>query len=108
MMDYDNMICKKYTLTNVRFAHTFIPETAIFVPQKRKTNHIREEVVKMGTTASTAPKMLTIQQTAKLTGISEFHIRKLLRENKIVHIRTGVKYLVNFDKFIEYLNSGTE
>lgn len=36
MMDYDNMICKKYTLTNVRFAHTFIPETAIFVPQRKK------------------------------------------------------------------------
>lgn len=35
-MDYDNLICKKYTLTNVRFAHTSIPKTAIFVPQKKK------------------------------------------------------------------------
>ena len=37
---------------------------------------------------------------------SEFHIRRLIKANRIKYIRTGAKYLVNFDKFVEYLNNG--
>ena len=50
------------------------------------------------------PRMLTIKETAKETGISYDSIRKLCMQNKIVYIRLGAKYLVNYDRFIDYLN----
>ena len=30
----------------------------------------------------------------------------MCKQNKIVHIKSGNKFLVNVDKFIEYLNTG--
>ena len=55
---------------------------------------------------SIAPRMVTIKKLSEQTGISEFHIRRLIKSNRIKYIRTGTKYLVNFDKFVEYLNNG--
>lgn len=52
------------------------------------------------------PEMLTIRETAARTGLSYDFIRKLCLQRKIVFIRTGTKYLVNYSKFIEYLNQG--
>jgi len=52
------------------------------------------------------PTMLTIKEAAEKTGVSYDCIRKLCLQNKIVHIRAGVKYLINFEKFVEYLNAG--
>lgn len=52
------------------------------------------------------PRMKTIQQVANETGLAYGNIMNLCKQNKIVHIRTGAKYLVNFDKLIEYLNAG--
>ena len=60
----------------------------------------------MDTTIAIAPRMMTVKQLSEQTGISEFHIRRLLKSNRIKYIRTGTKYLVNFDKFVEYLNNG--
>ena len=54
------------------------------------------------------PRMRTIQQTADLTGLSYHHIRTLCRQHKIVAVRSGKKWLVNLDKFIEYLNNPQE
>ncbi len=51
------------------------------------------------------PTMLTIKETAKTTGIAEHFIRSLAIENKIIHVRCGKKYLINLEKFIEYLNN---
>ena len=56
--------------------------------------------------ASKIPEMLTIRETANRTGVSYDAIRKLCLQNKIVYIRAGKKFLVNFDKFCEYLNAG--
>jgi excisionase family DNA binding protein len=50
------------------------------------------------------PKMLTIQQAAAATGMSYHAIWQLCRENKIVHIRVGSKYLINEAKLVQYLN----
>lgn len=50
------------------------------------------------------PQMLTIRELAEHTGLSESHIRKLCKTNKIKYIRAGVKYLINYDRFIDYLN----
>lgn len=50
------------------------------------------------------PTMLTIKNCAERTGLSYDYIRKLCLQNKIVYIRAGNKYLVNFEKFIDFLN----
>lgn len=52
------------------------------------------------------PEMLPIKEVASRTGLSYDYIRKLCIENRIVYVRAGVKYLVNFQKFCEYLNKG--
>lgn len=53
-----------------------------------------------------APRMRTIDEVSKLTGLFYTFIRKLCLSGKVVHIKTGRKYLVNLDKFYEYLNTG--
>lgn len=60
----------------------------------------------MGDIVSIAPRMMTVKQLSEQTGISEFHIRRLIKGNRVTYIRTGTKYLVNYDKFVEYLNNG--
>ena len=52
------------------------------------------------------PKMKTLREMASLTGLSYDYIRKLCLEGRIVHIKTGKKYLVNYDRFIDFLNTG--
>lgn len=61
------------------------------------------------------PRMMTIEQlidTVKQadenTAITRYFVRQLCKENKIVHIKAGQKYLINYDKFIDYLNYGSE
>ncbi len=54
------------------------------------------------------PRMRTIQQTADLTGLSYHYIRNLCRQGQIVAVQSGKKWLVNLDKFIEYLNNPQE
>ena len=53
----------------------------------------------------TAPTMLTIKQTAERTQLAQHYIRQLCLENKIVFRKAGAKYLINYEKFIEYLNN---
>ena len=53
-----------------------------------------------------APRMRTINETAKETGFPAHAIRQLVKENKIVFVQCGAKALVNVEKFIEYLNEG--
>ena len=52
------------------------------------------------------PEMITLKDASNRTGISYDWLRKLCLKGKIVHIRAGSKYLVNFGKLIEYLNTG--
>lgn len=52
------------------------------------------------------PTMLTIKQTAEKTNLPYELIRKLCLQNKIIFIKSGSKYLINFEKFIDYLNGG--
>lgn len=51
------------------------------------------------------PKMLTIRQTAETGILPEFAIRRLVKENKIPHVMTGNKALVNFTLLCQQLNS---
>lgn len=50
------------------------------------------------------PRMKTIKEMAALTGLSYTSLRNLCLEKKIVHIRAGKKYLINYDRFVDYLN----
>lgn len=52
------------------------------------------------------PIMLTIAETSKRCGISYDFIRKMCLSNQIVYVRAGTKYLINWQKFKEYLNGG--
>ena len=50
------------------------------------------------------PTMLGIKETARQTGLAEHFIRQLCIQGKIIHVKCGKKYLVNLEKFIDYLN----
>ena len=53
------------------------------------------------------PEMLSIQQTSSKTGLSQYYIRQLCLNDEIVYVKSGNKYLINFDRFIDYLNGGS-
>ena len=53
----------------------------------------------------TIPTMIGIKETAIRTGLAQHYIRQLCIDGKIVRVRCGKKYLVNLEKFIDYLNS---
>lgn len=48
--------------------------------------------------------MLTIKELSRKTGVSEHHIRNLCKTNQIRHIKSGTKYLINYERFLDYLN----
>ena len=52
------------------------------------------------------PEMISIRQAAARTGLSYDYIRKLCLQQKIVYVKAGTKYLVNFGKLIAFLNDG--
>ena len=54
------------------------------------------------------PQMVTIKEAAERTGLANFYIRQLCLQNKIIHVKAGRKYLVNFNKLIEFLNGETK
>lgn len=52
------------------------------------------------------PTMVTIREASRRTGVSYDFIWKLCRSNQIVFVKAGTKYLVNLEKFVEFLNGG--
>ncbi len=52
------------------------------------------------------PRMVPLQTLADESGISYKALWLMCKQNKIVHIKSGNKFLVNVDKFVEYLNTG--
>lgn len=52
------------------------------------------------------PTMLTIKETVQKTGLSEYFLRALVSQKKIVFVYTGRKFLINYEKLIDYLNRG--
>jgi excisionase family DNA binding protein len=54
------------------------------------------------------PRMETIKKTAEIFGLPENMIRQKAKSGEIVAIKAGERYLVNMDKFAEYLNTNTE
>ena len=54
------------------------------------------------------PKMLSIAQTAKVIGLAKHYVRQLVLQGKVKYIRSGVKYHLNLDSLINYLNNGDD
>ena len=54
------------------------------------------------------PRMLTMREASRETGLSYNHIRSLSKSGKIVSIQAGNRILINREKLIDYLNSGKE
>lgn len=52
------------------------------------------------------PTMLTICQAAEKANLSPYFVRKLVHENRIFYVKSGCKYLINFERLLEYLNTG--
>lgn len=52
------------------------------------------------------PRMMTIRELAKEAGISEYSIRRMVKEGKIPSVNIGSKYLINYSKVCELLNQG--
>lgn len=50
----------------------------------------------------------SIRETAKLTGLSEYHIRQLHKSGVVPGIYSGKKFLVNVPSLLESLNASTE
>lgn len=50
------------------------------------------------------PEMISIKEASSRTGLSYEFIRALCIKGKIVHIKNGVKYLINYGKLCQYLN----
>lgn len=57
------------------------------------------------TVTRTVPQMATIQETARLFGLPEHLVRQKVLNGEVVAISAGRRYLVNVDKFADYLNS---
>jgi excisionase family DNA binding protein len=53
-----------------------------------------------------APEMVPIHEASSRTGLSYYFIRQLCLQDEIVYVKAGNKYLINFDRFIDYLNGG--
>lgn len=54
------------------------------------------------------PEMLTIDQTAKRSGLSAYAVRKLARSStgQAFTVRVGTKYLINWGRFTAFFNCG--
>ena len=55
-------------------------------------------------TEKKVPRMATIKTASAESGLSYDAIRKMCLQKKIAFIRSGTKYLINMDRFIDYLN----
>lgn len=52
------------------------------------------------------PEMLTIQEVSNRTKLSYDTIRRFCLDGKIVYIKTGNKFLVNWSSVLDYFNTG--
>lgn len=52
------------------------------------------------------PEIKTISEASKIVGLTKYHVRKLVLQDKIKYVRSGVKYLLNMNSLINYLNNG--
>lgn len=54
----------------------------------------------------TAPRMMTIREVAETTGLSQYGIRRMIKEGKTPAIQVGAKNLINISKVYELMDQG--
>ena len=54
------------------------------------------------------PTMLSISETAKLLHLSEYFVRQVIKTGKVKSVKSGKKYFVNVDSFVEWLNTSSD
>ena len=52
------------------------------------------------------PVLKTIKETSIIVGLARYHLRQLVKQNKIKFVMAGKKCLINLDSLIDYLNKG--
>lgn len=52
------------------------------------------------------PEMVSLREASRRTGLSYDFLRALCLQGRIAFIRTGVKYLVNLGRLVDFLNNG--
>lgn len=52
------------------------------------------------------PVLKTIKETSVIVGLARYHLRQLVKQNKIKFVMAGKKCLINLDSLIDYLNKG--
>lgn len=50
------------------------------------------------------PRMVTIRECAKETGISYYALRRMCLNDEITYFRIGTKFLINLDLLIDQMN----
>lgn len=53
------------------------------------------------------PTMENIKKTAEIFGLPEHFVRSKVASGEVVAVRAGKRFLVNVEKFAEYLNTTT-
>lgn len=67
----------------------------------------QEESSRISAPIFTPPRMETIKKTAELFNLPVHFVRTKVTSGEVVAVRAGRRFLVNVDKFAEYLNSST-
>lgn len=73
--------------------------------QKIKIIKIQGEKIMINETMNNVPTYMSINDAAKTSGMSAHYIRDLVKENKIKHVKSGMKYLINYPKMMDYFES---
>lgn len=53
---------------------------------------------------SAAPRMMTIREASSRTNLAENYLRHLCRTGTIVCVRNGNRFLINYEKLLNFLN----
>jgi len=48
--------------------------------------------------------IIELKQYDQNTAVTEHYLRDLIRQNKVVHVWSGRRILINFDSLLAYLN----
>lgn len=54
------------------------------------------------------PEMLPLKDVSERTGLSYDCLRNMCLKGQVVYIRAGNKYLINWERFVDFLNGGTK
>ena len=79
----------------------FFDDVPLFIPSsvdKKKTRAKRKPQDEH------APRMVTIKELSELTGLSQYCIRGLCKQGKIKYLKSGTKTLINYQRFLEYMD----